>query len=83
MSCFVHIFSACVQTRQLLDGIVSRGVDVNVREKQTLSGPLHLAAERNFVHVARLLLDNEAVTQSEGNIISHVLILLFVLITLT
>eukprot|EP00117_Sycon_ciliatum_P011592 scpid34405/ scgid2875/ len=54
------------ETRQLINGIVSRGVDVNTRENRTLSGPLHLAAERNFVHVARLLLDNEAPTQAGG-----------------
>ena len=69
--CMFTLLPRIQQTRQLINGIVSRGVDVNTRENRTLSGPLHLAAERNFVHVARLLLDNEAPTQAGGETLTR------------
>uniref|UniRef100_A0A0A9ZGA8 Transient receptor potential A n=1 Tax=Sycon coactum TaxID=1009717 RepID=A0A0A9ZGA8_9METZ len=43
------------EARHLLDGLIARGVDLGCRDEPYL----HVVAERNFVYVARTLMDNE------------------------
>ncbi|XP_065194113.1 uncharacterized protein LOC135825304 [Sycon ciliatum] len=44
------------EARQLLDGLIARGIDLGCRDDPYL----HIAAEKNYVYVARTLMDNEA-----------------------
>ena len=58
--CFLFDAQACY----ILEGITSRGVDLGSKEDFPNTGPLHVAAQRDFFFVARLLLDNEIPTDT-------------------